>query len=120
MANAQELLKKEWKSFKKKYNGMVAEDILPAAYMNSTAPQSTVQDGMKKEPESVDDIANMSDEEVKDYFYNQLPKKQIDVAPDLKQGLFDRISKITKAEEAKKNLTVSVESMLRDIRNFKF
>lgn len=120
MASAFERLKMEVAAFNKKHQGKLAEDFLPGAFStpkpnttNTTTPQEI------KHPEKPEDIANMSDEEVQQYFYNDMPKSQIELAPQIKTSLFDRIDKIRKTQEANKNRLSMVESMLKNIRSFK-
>lgn len=118
MGSKFQALKKEIAAFCKKHKNMVAEDFLPGAFSNNS--QQSITSATKtpvKAPESTEDIANMSDEEVQQYFYNEMPKSQVELAPELKTSLFDRIDKIRKDVEAKQTLVNTVESMLQELRD---
>lgn len=71
-----------------------------------------------KDPQSMDDVANMSDDEVVKYFFDQLPKSGKVLNPDVQTSLADRVTKIRQAQTQNESTINIVAQRLKVISEF--
>ena len=102
----------------KRISKLVVEDIVPnninfRQKLQNVATGKTIQD-----PQSLDDVANMSDDEVVDYFFNQLPKSGKVLNTDVQSSLADRVTKIRQAQTQNESTIDIVKRRLDFISRF--
>ena len=66
----------------------------------------------------MDDVANMSDDEVVKYFFDQLPKSGKVLNPDVQTSLADRVTKIRQAQTQNEATINIVAQRLKVISEF--
>lgn len=71
-----------------------------------------------KDPQSMDDVANMSDDEVVKYFFDQLPKSGKVLNPDVQTSLADRVTKIRQAQVKNESTIAIVKRRLNLIAEY--
>ena len=102
----------------KRISKLVLEDVVSANLNFQQKLQNMTGDTTIKDPQSLDDVANMSDDEVVKYFFDQLPKSGKTLNPDVQTSLADRVTKIRQAQTQNEATINIVAQRLKVISEF--